>query len=211
MSKQTAKGRRSLTAQSQNAPGVPMTPTYLSRHILRARERPFHGCWIMSSWDEGGMTPVVVARQQDDGRIVFANFLVDLHCLGIKNVMCRTDYSVKHFERELPSLCSDEPEQCSVELAHEVVYGALEYAAKLGFEPHRDFYLLGANLLLDPPDVHPRTNGVTFGNDGKPLYVSGPHDTQAVISSVMRTLRRTCGEGNFDYIIGLGSSDDIDA
>jgi hypothetical protein len=51
---------------------------------------------------------------------------------------------------------------------------------------------------------------IAFGHDGKPFYISGPNDTEATISFVMRTLRRTCGEGNFVYLIGMGGSGDMD-
>jgi hypothetical protein len=113
-------------------------------------------------------------------------------------------YSRNRFERELPKLCANAPLSCSIELAHELIYGALEYAEKLGFEPHPDFYKLKADQILDPVDAHPRTNGVTFGKDGKPLYVSGPYDSEMKSRSVINTLMRTCGPGNFDYLVTLG-------
>lgn len=215
MSKQKSTGRRSqaLTSLSQPSPYamVPQTtPSFLSRHLTHAREYPLYGCWVMKTWQEGGMTPIVVARQQEFRRIVFGVYLVDYYCLGIKNAFTRTDYSFSKFERELPILCNSEPEPCSVEFAHEMVYGALEYADKLGFQPHPDFYQLGANLVLDPPEAHPRVDHIAFGHDGKPFYVSGPNDTEAMTSFVIRTLKRTCGEGNFDYLVGLGGFGDMD-
>jgi len=38
------------------------------------------------------------------------------------------------------------------------------------------------------------TSRITFGRDGVPFYVSGPYDNPR---SVVRTLDRTCGEGNY--------------
>jgi hypothetical protein len=134
--------------------------------------------------------------------------MVDLYCLGIKDVFTRTDYSLNRFERELPKLCSGAPQQCSVELAHEVIYGGLEYAEKLGFQPHPDYHKQMADLMLDPPDAHPRVDHVAFGKDGKPLYVSGPYDDEQKINFVMKTLTRTCGTGNFDYLVGFGGMPD---
>ena len=156
------------------------------------------------------MTPVIVARLQEERRITLGIYLVDLYCLGIKSAFTRTDYSLNKLERELPLLCSGEPEPCSVEFAHEMIYGALEYADRLGFQPDPDFYKLGANLVLDPPDAHPRVDHIVFGHDGKPFYVSGPRDSEAMISFVIRTLTRTCGAGNFDYLVGVGGPGDMD-
>ncbi len=62
--------------------------------------------------------------------------------------------------------------------------------------------------MLDPPDAHPRVDHVLFGKDGKPFYVSGPYDDERKISFVINTLTRTCGEGNFDYLVGFGEKPD---
>jgi hypothetical protein len=179
-----------------------------SPYLQNAREYPFHGCWIMEGWQDPGITPVVVARMQDNDRIMFGVYMVDYYCLGIKNAYTRADYSLNRFNRELPKLCVEAPTSCSVELAHELIYGALEYAAKLGFEPHPDFYKQKADLMLDLPEAHPRENHVKFGKDGKPLYVSGPYDSEMKSRFVVNTLTRTCGPGNFDYLVTLGDMPD---
>jgi hypothetical protein len=172
--------------------------------LLNAREHPLLGCWIMGGWEESGITPVVVAREQEPGKVMFSSYMVDLYCLGVKDAFTRTHCSRSKFERDLPVLCSGSPEECSVELAHEVIYGALEFAEKYGFQPHPDFKAQKADLMLDPPDTHPRLGQVTFGKDGKPFYIAGPHDDQRKIRSITNTLRRTAGEGNFNFLVGLG-------
>lgn len=37
-----------------------------------------------------------------------------------------------------------------------------------------------------------------FGKDGKPSYISGPYDNE---DRILRTLNKTCGEGNFTFIV----------
>ena len=179
------------------------------RHYLQhAREYPIMGCWVMDGWDEeGGITPVVIARQQDPDKVIFAVCLVDIYCLGIKDAYANADISLAKFQRELPKMCSQKPKACSVELAHEIVYGGKEYAARYGFQPHRDFTAQMCDKVLDPPEAHPRSHNVTFGKDGKPFYISGPYDDERRINAVINTLMRTAGEGNFDYLIGVGPPD----
>jgi len=177
--------------------------------LEHAREYPILGCWLMAGWQATGITPVVVAREQSPGKVMFGCYMVDLYLLGVKDAFTRLDFSMSRFERELPRLCADEPEKCSVELAHEIIYGGLEYAEKYGFEPHPDFKFLMADLMLDPPDAHPRVDGVVFGKDGKPFYVSGPHDDERKISSVLATLRRTSGDGKFNFLTELGKTPDL--
>ena len=45
------------------------------------------------------------------------------------------------------------------------------------------------------------TSRITFGRDGVPFYLSGPYDNPR---SVVRTLDRTCGQGNYHYLVGQG-------
>lgn len=180
--------------------GVPR-PKPVSFHgstqaLENACEYPLLGCWIMEDWQAQGITPVVVARQMEENRIIYGTFLVDIYCLGIKNALWKSDVSLKQFEKDLPMLCSGFPEACKVTLAHELIYGAIEYARKYGFEPHLDFSK--ASLVLDPPDAHPRSHKIEFGKDGKPFFVAGPYDN---IESIVNQLKRTAGEGNFNFLI----------
>ena len=87
-----------------------------------------------------------------------------------------------------------------MELAHELIWGGIEYAARYGFRPDPDFKL--AQLVVDPPEAHPRTGAVTFGKDGKPFYVSGPYDN---VDAIMNQLLRTAGPDNFGFLADIGS------
>jgi hypothetical protein len=73
------------------------------------------------------------------------------------------------------------------------VLGAVEYARRLGFEPARDYPAARGHL---GPRNGPSAIG--FGRDGKPFYVQGPFDDG---QRVMRTLQRTVGEGNFEFLV----------
>ena len=41
---------------------------------------------------------------------------------------------------------------------------------------------------------------LTFGRDGKPMYISGPHDDG---ERIIRMLRRRLGDGNYDFVHGI--------
>jgi hypothetical protein len=79
-----------------------------------------------------------------------------------------------------------------IDLARHVVFGAVAYARELGFEPHPDF--AGCASHLGPWEGR---SDITFGLEGKPMYIQGPHDNAA---QVMRTLRRSVGDGNYHYL-----------
>lgn len=172
--------------------------TYYLQH---ARELPFAGCWIDREWKEMGLARVVVTRLQDSGSVILGIYLVDYYCLGVKDAFYRMGYTLKHLERDLPQFTGD-PEPCTPEFAHQLIYQSIEYAHRYGFEPHPDFEKAG--LILDPPGTYPLNRALKFGKDGKPLYVSGPHDQP---ERIVATLMRTAGEGNFNYFLGIGDPD----
>lgn len=181
----------------------PVTLTGPRYYLERAREYPIFGCWVMENWQEAGLTPVVVAREQAPDKVIFGVCLVDLYCLGVKDAYANANFPRARFERELPKMCSGAPQECSVELAHEIIYGGLEYAERYGFKPHPDFTRQMVDKVLDPPDAHPRSRKVEFGKDGKPFFFAGPYDDERRSRQILETLRRTAGEGNFTFVVPL--------
>jgi len=195
------KRTRSKLARKQAQLAAPMTAL---RHIRQARNYPIEGCWIMRNWKESGLAVIVIARRQPDGNIVFGNYLVDYYCLGLKDTFCNAEIPRGEFQRDYLARIfgGDPPLSISPALAHEIIYGSIEYAAKFGFQPQRDFKL--SQHVLDLPDLHPRSGTVEFGKDGKPFYMSGPYDN---VDRIVRQLARTAGEGNFKYMAHIGPGD----
>jgi hypothetical protein len=183
------------------------------------REAPVVGCWVTERWSdrlgvtghadwpgmsspeseagESGLVGVLVVR--DTGSTVLAcGFLVDVFCLGVKN----TNGPKTINRRTLPDFIqmffsawsNRTPVPAPLELARHIVFGAVDYARSLGFEPHPDF-TKGAALL---GDWEAGNSDVIFGQDGKPFYVNGPRDdTYGTIAK----LRQAVGDGNFDYLV----------
>jgi hypothetical protein len=171
------------------------------RYVRQARNYPIEGCWAQQGWDEGGLAIVVIARRQPNGNLVFGNYLVDYYCLGVKDTYYNADIPRGQFQNDtLPTMyrAAGKPIKISPDLAHEIIYGSIEYARQFGFRPHRDFDQ--SQSILDPPDAHPRTGKVKFGKDGKPFFVSGPYDN---VDAILRQLARTAGEGNYHYMMEM--------
>jgi hypothetical protein len=75
--------------------------------------------------------------------------------------------------------------------------GGAQYGSpRSGFDPHPDFAAAAGHL---GSWTGPAT--ISFGKDGKPLYVFGPYDNPR---SVIRTLKRTVGRGNFEVVAIAG-------
>lgn len=196
--KQKAKKKRDRQATGEAA--------RIERIIRNARSYPIHECVINPGWDEGGIAHIALARRQPNGLIVFGVYLVDLYCLGLKNTFCDASVSSLTYNDEIRGSLSpgEPPTKCPVSLAHEIIYGAIDYAAAIGFEPHKDFKL--SQHVLEDRSRLKMTHQVEFGYDGKPLFISGPHDD---VDRILTHLEHTLGEGNFNFMIGgpVGSDD----
>ena len=182
---------------------LPRVPFWVPNSLRRARSYPIVGCWERGGWQADGLAVVVVVREAPYERVVLGVYLVDCQLLGVKNALYRTGVPASEVDQAYLATLIPEgrPVQISPALAHEIIYGAIEYAARFGFQPHRDFG--AAQLILDPPDAHPRTGKVEFGRDGKPFYVAGPYDD---VSAILDKLARTAGEGNFHYFLPIEGS-----
>ena len=168
--------------------------------IRRARTFPLLECWISAEWekDDLGLVEILVARQQPDGNICFGMYLVDKFCLGLKNTFGRAGYSRTRYEKEFHNALfqNTKPEACSPELAYQMIYASIEYAAQFGFTPDKDFTL--TQYLLAPRGELEESYDLTFGKDGKPFFIAGPYDNAKVI---LRQLERTAGSGNYHYLV----------
>jgi hypothetical protein len=180
-----------------------------------APEPALVGCWISPTWSTGltvgdhpdwpvredpaagtdGLAAVLVARRHRYDKVSVCGYLADVYCLGVKNALgpeITDGPGLRGFINRFFSGYDGEPLDAPIELAREVVFGSVDYASRLGFDPHPDFLAAQAHL---GSWTGPST--ITFGRNGKPMYISGPHDNTL---SVIRTLERTVGRGNFDFI-----------
>jgi hypothetical protein len=183
-------------------------------------QRELLGCWISPEWSiglgldqtpgwaeldqtdpaeeetRGGLACVLLARRERASRATVCGFLVDVYCLGVKNVIGPLSMgtgSLDAYRREYFSAFDRPGLPVPVELAQQVVHGAVGYARTLGFEPPGD-YGPAAAYLGEPTTPAP----IRFGRDGTPWYISGPYDKPR---AVLDTLSATAGQGNFHYIV----------
>jgi len=170
--------------------------------IRRARSFPLVECLISAEWqkDEPGLVQIVVSREQPDGDICFGVYLVDKYCLGLKNTFARAGFSRARYESEVRDGIFHEmaSAECPLELACQMIYASIEYAAQFGFEPEKEFAL--SQYLLPPRGELEEPYKLTFGKDGKPFFIAGPRDNA---QQIVRQLEKTAGLGNFHYVMPL--------
>jgi len=197
--KKRSKEKAAAQHRAHQQAFMPSSPQTI---IERARTYPILECWISADWQgDMGLVQIVVARQQPDGDICFATYLVDKLCLGVKDTFANAGFSSSRYEREVLKKASrlTKMVKCPVELAHQMVYGSIDFAARFGFKPQEDFAL--SQYLLTPRGELDEPYQLTFGRNGKPFFVSGPYDN---VDRILKQLEKTAGPGNFDYMMMIG-------
>ncbi|TDD08842.1 helix-turn-helix domain-containing protein [Nonomuraea deserti] len=171
------------------------------------------GCWINTGWSDGldvdpargwvdeapgsgadGMVCVLVARRHTWDRMTVCGYLADVYCLGVKNAIGPDVFDDLELRRFREYFFGEYAgwQEAPIELARHLVLGSVDHARTLGFEPDEEI-----TPVADALGAWDEKSAITFGRDGRPFYVEGPHDDAA---KVLRTLRRTLSDDDFDYV-----------
>ncbi|HTU93418.1 MAG TPA: hypothetical protein VMF69_25285 [Gemmataceae bacterium] len=178
----------------------------LAERLSDASKYPVLHCWIGNSIAEQGIGWVVLSRVLADGSVAAVSFLVDSYCLGVKDVFAeilpRSDYESKYLRK----MTADMPSRNTAPAeARKLLEEAVAYSRRLGLSPHPDYpkgMILFADIDAAGSDAH-----FEFGKDGKPFFISGPNDSLARCRQIVAILNKTCGPGQFDYLVAMSGSE----
>ena len=191
---------------SQSAPCSAWTHAEKKHLIKSASQYPVDCCLINPDWREGGFARIVVTRRQENGNLILGVFLVDIFCLGVKNAFCNVDLTPKEINEELLIKCfmDGRPLEIGILYAKQIIFGAVDYARKLGFDPHPDFsltrHVLGTKNITGHHDIQ-------FGGpEGKPLYIAGPDDNP---QTIVRKLSSRLGKDGYHFIMPVDMPNDL--
>jgi hypothetical protein len=188
--------RRKATVAEKKAEG---SSASLAGRIRMAAKGPIVHCLMPTNLFEAGIGNLLVARRLPSGMLGCAWFLVDVFCLGVKDIFYR-EVSEAELRSRLEAL-SETQEFVEVEpsRARRLIRDAAAYAAGLGLPAAKDTPVIEA--IFGDVDANACTESFTFGKDGKPFYVSGPYDTPARVRTIGQTLEKSRGTGNWDYMV----------
>lgn len=163
--------------------------------------------YIQKDWAQHGLAPVFVGRIRDNGSADFAMFLVDVWCLGVKDAFGENDA----LESDLRAFVDDRLPESMREPIHptcarKLIDGALAYAERLGFAPHRDFRK--ARRVLSSLDASLCPTEFTYGSNGRPCFVRGPNDSDERVERVLAILEARVGADGFDFVDTLADEED---
>ena len=198
MSQKALQKKREKKKQSRQQVKSTKSIAIQPRHITYSRWS-LHECWVPVELWEAGIGHVIVSRKSSLGDIAIGMYLIDVHCLGIKDCFIRL-LSPSGYKEMLNRVIASTGQLQSVEASYAstLVHKAKDYAMQIGFKPHPDFVKAQWMLKNIPLD---ETQQFVFGKDNKPFYVQGPNESQADVKRIMRTLEAHLEQDKYDYIV----------
>jgi len=150
-------------AKKKKQPVTQLSPENFMR--TKARTLPIGKCYINANWKEVGKAAIYVSRIRPSGNVAMAGFMVDLYCLGVKDVFFNHNMLAEDFDDIPNRYASLMLEEVDYNVAHNLIYGAIDFAQEAGINPHKDFRIAQYVLEEDSEDVP--LMDFEFGYEGK--------------------------------------------
>ena len=150
--------------------------------IQNASQYPIEKCFINANWKESGLANILVVRKNIEiDKYLFGMFLVDLYCLGVKNVFFNAKLDWNAIQHGIIDYVQEGMVDMDYEECRGLILGAIDFAKKIGFVPHEDWEK--AKEFVEPQK--PYKTKYKFGKNGKPFYVAGPDDDVEEIIKIL--------------------------
>lgn len=163
-----------------------------------AKKIPIEKCLISDAYHQHGLTICLIIKKQPGGKFMFASFMVDRMCLGVKSCLSNCNFTELQIDELIDKMSSQGViEEVTPVYFNNLIYGAIDYAKELGFDPPKDFAL--PELLLDENLVDDGIDDIEMGWEGKPYFIQGPYDD---VKRIFAKLNASVGEGNYIFTTG---------
>jgi hypothetical protein len=190
---QKAQRRKRVAEEKRRAATIEKS---LGARVLRAARAPIQHCLLMDSLFEIGVGTLVLARGVTPRYVAMGCFLIDVFCLGIKDVTFN-ELDKEELDPFLQTMGLAAP-MISVDpsYARKLLRDLTAWSHQIGFAPHREF--ADVEPLFGDVNAEACDAVFQFGCDGKPRYIPGPGETRLQIRDRLEHLRKTLGEGGFE-------------
>ena len=197
-----AQRRKQVVAQKRKAE---MLEAGLPAQVLRAVEAPIQYCLLTEPLFEIGIGTLVLARGATSAYTTFGSFLIDVFCLGIKDVMFQSAEG-EVFEMYMDAANAGSPVvPVDPSYARKLLRELAAWSRSIGFAPHRDF--VAVEHIFGDVSADASEQAFRFGRDGKPFYIPGPTDTVPLIRRRIEQLQKQLGDDGFGCAIADQSTD----
>ena len=198
--------RKRSKAKAQQKALAGRDPRDLAVRIEKAVDAPILHCCTTDDLSRHGIASVLVSRELNSGNVAFVVFLVDMYCLGVKDVIFQITPRSRYDQLLREKLFPEERRLSALEpaAARKLVEGAVAYARQWGLPPHRDY--TRAARIFGNIDASSCSREFIYGKNGKPCFIAGPHDNISRCHQIMGMLKDCCGTDGFSYVLPVTAS-----
>ena len=192
-----AQRRKQMVTQKRRAEAIGCKP---ARPCATGRSRrPFNTAFSTKRIFEIGIGTLVLARGATPHRLALSSFLIDVFCLGIKDVMFKSVDS-EFFSMYMDATGAGSP-MVAVDPSNsrKLLRDLAAWSQSIGFAPHRDF--AAVERIFGDVNADASEAAFQFGRDGKPVYIPGPNDTNSLIRRRIAQLQKCLGNDGFGFEI----------
>jgi hypothetical protein len=190
-----ANRRKAIVAEQRKAETFAGT---LAERVRRAASPPIRHCLLPDALFETGIGTLILARGITTDQLAMGAFLIDVWCLGIKDVVFQS-VDAQDFETYVDVTDATQPlVLVEPSYARKLLRDVAIWADSIGFPPHRDFAVierLFGDVSIDACDAT-----FQFGRDGKPFYLPGPSESPAQVRRRIAQLHARFGDGCVELI-----------
>ena len=166
----------------------------------RMRKLEIGDCFFSDDLLEHKFGIVFVTRRHNGGRISVARYLVDMSCKGIvkSSFQLRLDsieYAqfIEHFEETSGMY------KVTYNEAHNMLYGAVDFAKEAGIEPQESWNL--TQYFLEEDDERIPLMEFDFGVNGEHYLLA---NSMAEAKRLIPIMEKHLGKGNFKFTVDVG-------
>jgi hypothetical protein len=189
-----AQRRKQVVAQKRR---IETMEASLPARVLRAADAPIQHCLLTEDLFEIGMGTLIVARGATPHLLASGVFLLDVFCLGIKDVMFES-LERDEFARYVEATDAGSPlVSIAPSDARKLLRDLAAWSQSIGFPPHRDFAAI--ERIFGDVSADESEADFPFGRDGKPIYIPGPFESATVIRRRIEQLQKHLGEDGFEF------------
>ncbi len=175
--------------------------------IKKARTLPIVDVLINNNWESACIATIFVVRQHTQGNYTVGVYMVDLLCLGVKDTFFIFNKDEDYYQDFLLKMTnSNKHSKIDYNMAHNIIFEAIDFADAIKIKPHKDFKI--TKFILedeDNEDIPYIEIACGDKNDGKPhLFVT---EVSPEYSRFLPHLEKYVGKGNFHFTIGADAID----
>jgi hypothetical protein len=189
-----AQRRKQMVAQKRRAETL---ETSVPARVLRAADAAVQHCLLTEDLFECGMGTLILARGATPHLLASGVFLLDVFCLGIKDVMFES-LERDEFAMYVDAIDAGSPlVSITPSDARKLLRDLAAWSHSIGFPPHRDF--AAVERIFGDVSADESEADFPFGHGGKPLYIPGPFESATLIRRRIEQLQKHLGDDGFEF------------